>query len=121
MVNKLVTFDNLKEKYENLLKDIDKIDNVLKPSIISSVVQKINYYEMILKMLKIHYYPDDKYSMRFYNAGNYLATNRIRYELHLLKVYYQNLCGNKCDYNHTGFYTKTIMDKLELIISITND
>lgn len=113
----LVTFENLKNNYVEKINCADEIEQNMKHIIVAQNVRKIDYLEKILKDIKRDKYSPYHYSEDFFNAGKFLATQRLKYEIELLYAYNNKIFGNNYVVNHDNYKTDVILETLDKIIN----
>ena len=114
----LVTFENLKKKYLEKIESADKIDNNMKHCIVAQNVRKIDYLEKLLNVIKSNqFFEFHYYSEEFFNAGKFLAMQRVKYEIELLYAYNNKILQNNWVVNYDNYITDHILDTLDKIIN----
>lgn len=114
----LVTFENLKKNYLEKIESADKIEKNMRHFIVAQNVRKIDYLEKVLKEVKSNQYSEyNHYSEEFFNAGKFLAIQRLKYEIELLYAYNNKIFQNKWVVNHDNYKTNYILETLDKIIN----
>lgn len=114
----LVTFENLKKNYLEKIESADKIEKNMKHCIVAQNVRKIDYLEKLLNVIESNeYFEFHYYSEEFFNAGKYLAMQRVKYEIELLYAYNNKILQNNWVVNYDNYNTDHILEKLDEIIN----
>lgn len=114
----LVTFENLKKNYIEKIESADKIEKNMKHCIVAQNVRKIDYLEKLLNVIESNeYFEFHYYSEEFFNAGKYLAMQRVKYEIELLYAYNNKILQNNWVVNYDNYNTDYILETLDTIIN----
>lgn len=114
----LVTFENLKKNYLEKIESADKIDSKMKHCIVAQNVRKIDYLEKLLNVIESNqFFEFHYYSEEFFNAGKFLAIQRVKYEIELLYAYNNKILQNNWVVNHDNYSTDHILETLDKIIN----
>lgn len=114
----LVTFENLKKNYLEKIESADKIEKNLKHCIVAQNVRKIDYLEKLLNVIESNqFFEFHYYSEEFFNAGKFLAIQRVKYEIELLYAYNNKILQNNWVVNHDNYSTDHILETLDKIIN----
>lgn len=114
----LVTFENLKKNYLEKIESADKIEKNMKHCIVAQNVRKIDYLEKLLNVIESNeYFEFHYYSEEFFNAGKYLAMQRVKYEIELLYAYNNKILQNNWVVNYDKYNTDYILETLDTIIN----